>query len=227
MIIIEHSDIFSLAWELQISRHGIVANNPDLDIVDQWYDRGGRKRKEAEVLSMLAKSVRGEHCIELGTSVGFGTMQLASNIYPGIVWTINILPEQLSKDMQAITHVLPKGRIGEVYRAAGCENVSQIYEDTQKWDIPRALRDIAFVFVDACHDRDFVLKDSVRYWPLVRKGGFMIWHDFSPSLRYDPRTSWIDSVMSGVEDFLDVTRLQDSPIHHVKDTWIGIMRREE
>jgi len=226
MIIVEYLDVKSFI-DAQGLKYPKALMTKDLDTEDQWYDRNGRKRSEAIIQGSLGASFQGEHCIDLGTSVGYSATQFALNIYPGVVWTVNILPEQLSKDMRAITHVLSREDIGRVHRENKCENVIQVYSDTQKWKTPEALKDVAFVLVDACHDRGYVCRDSLKYWPLIRVGGYILWHDFNPVLRNDYRTSWINEAMSGAEDFIDEMGLQDNPIYHVKDTWVGLMRKEE
>lgn len=36
-----------------------------------------------------------------------------------------------------------------------------------------------FVFIDAVHLFDSVMEDSLLWWPKLREGGLMIWHDYA------------------------------------------------
>lgn len=35
-----------------------------------------------------------------------------------------------------------------------------------------------FIFIDACHEYEAVLEDSKVWWPKLKDGGIMLWHDY-------------------------------------------------
>ena len=197
----------------------------DLEVVESDCDLFGRKRRDAEVLCTLAANSRG-HCLDLGTSHGRSAFKLATNLKSrGRVFTVNLLPEQLSDESgELITHLLTREQIGSFYRPFELQNIEQIFIDTSAWDMPPQVNDLALVFVDAAHDTERVAADSRLVFDRVRDGGFICWHDFSPDAR--KRFGWIDASMRGVEHFLTARGLDtEAEIVHLRNSWTGVMRK--
>jgi SAM-dependent methyltransferase len=195
----------------------------DIDEVENECERWGRKRRDAEVLMTLAANCRGD-ALELGTSHGRGTVELAGNLTGGVVHTVNVLPEQLAAAGDAgvhVTHLLKRDEIGSFWRARGARNVRQIHANTLTWRPTAELDGVGLAFVDACHDADAVRSDSQLCWRLLRPGGFLVWHDWSPFAR---SYEWIDSVMRGAAAFLADHRLH-GPVVHLRGSWTGILRK--
>ena len=195
----------------------------DIDEVENECERFGRKRRDAEVLTTLAANCAGD-ALELGTSHGRGTFELAGNLPAGVVHTVNVLPEQLAASGDAgvhVTHLLSKAEIGSYYRSRRVQNVRQIHADTRTWRPTAELEGVGLAFVDACHDADAVRADSRLCWRLLRPGGFLVWHDWSPFAR---AYEWIDSVMRGAAAFMADHRLH-GPIVHPRASWTGILRK--
>jgi len=193
----------------------------DLDIIDTECDFFDRKRRDAECICTIAAN-SSSSCLDLGTSDGRSAFKMATNIREGKVYTVNILPEQYKGDGNAITHLLNSEQIGIFFRERNIGNIEQIYADTMTWQIPETINNLSCVLVDACHDSDFVYSDTKKIFDRVKPGGFILWHDFNPLLRnkYD----WINSVMTGVERFLNEFQL-DIEIIHLKNSWIGILQK--
>lgn len=195
----------------------------DLDVVQNDCDLHGRKRHDAEVLCALAANASGL-CLDLGTSHGRSAFKLATNLGDrGTVFTVNLLPEQCrASSGQLVTHLLTREQIGSFFRERGLKNVTQIYADTAAWDVPEEIRDLAVVFVDAAHDTERVYRDSRKIYDLVRPGGFICWHDFSPECRaqYD----WVDAVMRGIERFIAETS-PEAQVVHLRHSWMGVWRK--
>lgn len=197
----------------------------DIDQEHTECDHHGRRRRDAEVLTTLAANLTGD-CLDLGTSHGHSAFKLATNLRGrGTVHTVNILPEQhQASSGQLVTHLLTREQIGAFYREQGTPGINQIYADTCNWQMPKELRDLALVFVDAAHDTAAVYKDSLTIIPRVRPGGYIVWHDFHPELRH--KFGWIDAVMRGVEAFFQTIRFEPE-ILHLKDSWMGVWRLPE
>lgn len=194
----------------------------DLDIVENDCERHGRKRRDAEVLCGLAASYPGP-CLDLGTSHGRSAFKLATNIGRSIVTTVNMLPEQAVAAGVHITHVLRSDEIGSYPRERGVHNIRQLYANTLDWNWHRVPYGLHLAFVDACHDEEAVLADSLQAWHRLGTGGFLVWHDFSPALqKVHP---WIESSMAGVRRF--VAQVQPAgEIHHLLGSWCGVLRKE-
>lgn len=194
----------------------------DLDTVDNDCERHGRKRRDAEVLCGIAASHPGP-CLDLGTSHGRSAFKLATNIGRNIVTTVNMLPEQAEAAGVHITHILSKDQIGCYPRERGVHNIRQLYANTLEWNWHRVPYGLHVAFVDACHDQEAVHADSLQAWRRLEVGGYLIWHDFSPSLcKTHP---WIESSMAGVKQFCDEIQ-PAGRIHHLLGSWCGVLRKE-
>jgi hypothetical protein len=88
--------------------------------------------------------------------------------------------------------------------------------------MPPAIDGIALVYVDGCHDRDYVYEDTRMILDRLTEGGFVLWHDFSP--RYRVNHQWIDESMRGVARLVREKHIT-GPILNVKHSWIGIWRK--
>jgi len=205
------------------ARDGVLLE-PDIDTVENDCELFSRKRRDAEVLTMIAANCSG-NALDIGTSHGRSAYKLATNI-PGhnTVYTVNILPEQMDATSgKMITHLLTKEDIGSYYRQFNLDNITQLYANTGTWDMPPEIEGLGMVFVDGAHDTDLVYSDSKKAYACLADGGFMLWHDFSPALRQ--QFDWIDACMRGVERFC--TEL-GSPVEivHLRNSWIGVLRKK-
>jgi len=216
-----HTDQAALLQAVDCGNPGVLLED-DLDTVDNECERHGRKRRDAEVLCGLAASHPGP-CLDLGTSHGRSAFKLATNIGRSIVTTVNMLPEQAVAAGVHITHVLRFDEIGSYPKERGVHNIRQLYANTLDWNWHRVPYGLHLAFVDACHDEEAVLADSLQAWHRLGTGGFLVWHDFSPALqKVHP---WIESSMAGVRRFVEQVQ-PTGEIHHLLGSWCGVLRKE-
>ena len=219
----EVADITEFKAVLGMHADGILLE-PDLDFIENETEEGGRKRRDAEVLTTLSANMHGP-ILDLGTSHGRSAFKLATNQSAGgHVYTVNLLPEQHDGRGQAITHLITETDIGSYYRDNGVTNVTQIFADTTRWTPEAEITGLGIAFVDACHDEAFVYADSKLCWSRLREGGYLAWHDFSKAQR-GTSFYWIDDVMRGVERFMAEVGLVDAEVVHLKGSWIGVLRK--
>jgi FkbM family methyltransferase len=212
--------IEELKHHFGFQKDGIIVER-DIDLVESECDFNERKRRDAEVLCTLAANSTGPF-LDIGTSHGRSAAELASNVKNNIVYTINLLPDQIIDDEKFITHLLTKEEIGSYYRELKLNNIEQIYANTSTWDVPDKIKELSMVFVDGNHDTNAVYSDTNLIFDRVKCGGFILWHDFSPPLR--SKYQWIDSVMKGAENFL-ADKSPDIEVFHLKNSWIGFIRK--
>jgi predicted O-methyltransferase YrrM len=195
----------------------------DLDLIENETERYGRKRRDAEVLCTLAANSMAD-ALELGTSHGRGAFKLASNLPPGLqCHTVNILPEQYdASGGKLITHLISKDEIGSYYRQRGIRNVVQHFANTARWNLPDSIQNLGLVFVDAAHDEENVYLDSKLVWDRIAPGGFIVWHDYSPSCCH---FDWVAASMRGVERFVREHGLESLEIVHLRHSWCGVLRK--
>lgn len=200
---------------------GIILD-PTIDDVETPCDHNGRKRRDAEVISTIAANSSGD-CLEIGTSFGHGTHKIATNIHgKGNVYTVNVLPEQITSNEKLVTHLLSREEIGSYLREMRIDNVVQFYANTMDWRVPKEVSDLVMAFIDGNHDTEAVRSDTHLIYDRIRDGGFLVWHDFSPL--YRSKFEWIDAVMKGVERSLDELGV-DAEIVNLKHSWMGVLKK--
>lgn len=200
------------------SRKPILAR-ADIHDYDFEGDANNRRVHDAEVLGVVMRNVRPATALEIGTAAGMGTVLMSVNSPKSKIYTINILEEDLKNDQggKYTTIALSKEMIGREYRKQKRKNVFQIYANTATWE-PN-IGEINGVFIDGCHDTEFVVNDTKKILGFMPKGSFIVWHDFCPGLR--TKFAWIDSVCLGVESLYESGYLSGK-IYHLKDSWTGI-----
>lgn len=185
-----------------------------------YTDDNERRIRDAEVLTTIMHNLQGD-ALEIGTSVGYGTYKLATNTN-GTVYTLNAIEEETTGKF--ITIKYQKEAIGSFLREKKTTNYKQFYADSMKWEMPECIKDLSVVFVDGCHDTEYVYNDSKKTFPLIKRGGFILWHDFSPKFRNEKKKFyWLKYSMLGVEKFCKEQKIKE--IFHLKDSLIGFYRK--
>ena len=184
-------------------------------------DANQRRLRDGEVIAVAcaATNADGTHLLEIGTSLGQTTALMARNAPASLVHTINIPPEEIAAGGRLTTYAPTREEIGADYRAAGLQNIRQIFANTATWKPDIARIDLAFI--DGCHDRAFVINDTLKVLSRCTSGSILLWHDFNPNLTY--RFPWIAEVVGAIDELYQ-DRVLTSPIFHVQDSWIGVYR---
>lgn len=182
-------------------------------------DLNNRRLRDAEVIGAACCNDAPKILLEIGTSDGKSTALMAKNAPKGIVYTVNIPPEEIGDAGKYVTFAPSHDSIGHYYRTQGCRNVSQIFANTKTWAPNFGPIDVAFI--DGCHDAAFVYNDTRKVLKQCRPGSLLLWHDFNPALAHT--YPWIGDVCSGVEQ-LYADRLLKGRVLHVQDSWIGIYK---
>ena len=91
--------------------------------------------------------------------------------------------------------------IGRLYREKQLgHRVCQIYCDSRAWDTaayPPGFFDS--VMIDGGHLTEVVVSDTRRAVPLLRPGGFMLWHDVCPQADIIASSTAVQGVMAAIE----------------------------
>jgi len=195
----------------------------DLDKVNFITDINSRKLRDAEVLSLVAANTKPGNMLDIGTHHGRSAARMAANSPQSAVYTVNIPPEEYDAGGKLKTDCLSRDEIGSFYRSKNLSNIDQIYANTKTWIIPDHINNLSLVYVDGCHDREFVYSDTRLILNRVRPGGFILWHDCTPIYRQN--FSWIDEVMQGIERLLQENIIAGN-ILNVRNSWIGILKKD-
>lgn len=194
----------------------------DLDEVRFIEDINNRRRLDAEVLSLVAANCENGKFLDIGTHLGRSAARMAYNSPNSKIYTVNISPEEYNLSGDLSTEALTKDKIGSFYKEKGISNIKQIYANTKTWEIPQEINNLSLVYIDGCHNKEFVFSDTKLIFDKIKPGGFILWHDFSP--KYRENFHWINESMLGIEKLMK-EKIIKGPILNVQNSWVGIWRK--
>lgn len=198
-----------------------VLDDPSIPRYEYLEDVNLRRLRDAESLGAAARNGEPSLCVDIGTGRGHSAALIAVNAPQARVLTINAPPEEIDSGRAGrhTTMALGRDEIGAYYRERGLGNVTQLFANTSDWRPGPEPIDLAFV--DGSHDAGFVFDDTRKVLTRMAGGGFVLWHDFNPSLA--PKYPWILEVCRGVEALIGAGLVRGR-ILHLRDSWTGIYR---
>jgi predicted O-methyltransferase YrrM len=140
--------------------------------------RWNTSAEEALVLRLLVGGPRPKSIFEIGTFDGASTALMAESAGPDCtVYTLDLPPEILATKGWGFGPDL----IGRQFRGSKLEGrVAQLFGESTTFNFEPYRGKMDLAFVDAAHDFVHGYPDSLNALSLVRPGGFVLWHDFSP-----------------------------------------------
>lgn len=179
----------------------------DIKLTGAYYDRrtgGTHSLAELSTLAYIVQAAKAKTIFEIGTFLGRTTRLFALNT---------------SADASIITLDVPQEMaahsIGIDYKGTPEETkITQVYGDSRSFNYAPYKNTCDFVWVDACHDYEFVKNDTERAFELCKPGGLIGWHDYR-------HTSW----WCGVTKYLRELRSSCPGIKHMRGTTIALYRK--
>lgn len=196
----------------------------DLEKVRFIEDINQRRLFDATVLSLVAANVKSGKLLDIGTYLGHSAARMAVNSPKSKVYTVNIHPDELKEGGELVTGAPKVEDIGSFYREKNLGNVEQIFANTANWEVPEEISELSLVYIDGCHDREFVVNDTKLIIDRVLPGGFILWHDCSPV--YRSNFHWINESMSGIEDLV-LDGVISGYVLNVKYSWVGVWQKSK
>jgi predicted O-methyltransferase YrrM len=149
---------------------------------------------EALILGSLIKSIAPKRVLEIGTGTGFSTKLIAENMSKeGILHTVD-LPINETEDLEL--------KIKPIYFNANylshqkanslLENRSEViqhFHDSHNLSEKIGESNFDFIFIDGCHDYNYVKNDSIESLKVASDNAVVLWHDYG--------------MLPGVSKFLD------------------------
>ncbi len=149
---------------------------------------GATTDTEAWILAVLARDARA--LFEFGTATGRTTYAWARNSPPDArITTLTLAPDQLgayqagagdgSRETRA---ALTESRFDRfLYSGTDVEHkVVQLFGDSKAFDEGPYAASCDLVFVDGSHAYSYVRSDSAKALRMLKPGGLLLWHDYSP-----------------------------------------------
>ena len=148
------------------------------------WEYGGVDLRELYLLSALVKQSKSQNIFEIGTFKGTTTLHLAVNSEPNTrIFTLNLpvssMPSAESVSFDHKTKFEEEAQTGEKYRGTDvAPKIIQLYGDSAVYDFTPFYNRMDFVFVDGSHQYEFVKKDSMNAFKLLKENGLILWHDY-------------------------------------------------
>jgi hypothetical protein len=149
---------------------------------------GGTSDIEAWILAVVAKDAR--RMFEFGTCTGKTAYLWARNQPPGgRVTTLTLAPDQIDRyqaapgDEPQATAFAKSESAGSRFLYTGTDaepRVEQLFGDSKTFDDGPYREACDVVFVDGSHARSYVVNDTEKALRMVKPGGMVLWHDYSP-----------------------------------------------
>ncbi len=157
---------------------------------------------ELVALAYLMQILQSRVIFEIGTFLGRTTRLLALNSPPDCrIFTLDLPRERVAHDVGTDFRDTPEA-----------EKITQLYGDSRSFDYSPYHGQCDFVWVDACHDYQFVAEDTKAALRLRTGGGWIAWHDYR-------HTAWWSGVTRAVRELAQ----NHSGIRHIRGTTIAVL----
>lgn len=146
-----------------------------------------RTRELAVLAAFASRCPDATTLFEIGTFDGRTTFNLAMNSPPGCrIGTLDLPPDvttamAIDAAERSLVDKPRPGRRYECNRAKHPAPVAKIFQllgDSATFDFAAHRGSCSLVFVDGSHAADYVHRDSLTAFDLVRPGGVVLWHDY-------------------------------------------------
>jgi len=181
--------------------------------------RGNVTLFELSILNQMVALRRPRALFEFGTFDGRTTLNMAGNSPDSArIYTLDLPQESLEKTNYALEkreiELVQKRTSGVRFQQhALARKITQLYGDSAQFDFKPYENKMDFVFVDASHAYDYVLKDSDSALRLLGdEGGVILWHDYG---EWDGVTKALDELHKSDEAFCD--------LRHIKGTTLACL----
>jgi predicted O-methyltransferase YrrM len=135
---------------------------------------GGSLPTDLALLKALATRIGAETYFEIGTWRGESVANVASTVPR--CYTLNLADEELKRRQ------LPPEYIGlHRHFSKNMSNITHLFGDSRTFDFSAYEGKMDLVFVDGDHHFDSVVNDTKIAFRLIKKGGAIVWHDYSNS----------------------------------------------
>ena len=190
-----------------VSIEDLLAGGGDIRIVGPYYVRRSSDTRlliELACLGYFMQNLRPQLVFEIGTFVGRTTRLLAVNSLPNCqIMTLDLLPEQVKHDIGADYKHTPEAL-----------RIQQVYGDSGTFDFSRWYGQCDFVWIDGCHDYEYVVSDTHNALKLCKPGGWIGWHDYR-------HTAW----WSGVTRAIRELQWEYPEVRHIRGTTIVLLQK--
>ncbi|MDD5103149.1 MAG: class I SAM-dependent methyltransferase [Candidatus Peribacteraceae bacterium] len=177
--------------------------------------KGNTSLLEEYVLLSLIRSCGVQSFFEFGTYLGQTSYLLAKNFPLLRIHTLDLPASEVDKTSIPISagerRYVEKPVIGAKFLGTPeQERITQLTGDSATFDYSPFEQSMDCVFVDGCHDYDYVKNDTLHARRLIKEKGMILWHDY---LTYESVSRFLNELG------------RELPLYHVPGTSFVIFLR--
>jgi predicted O-methyltransferase YrrM len=173
---------------------------------------------ELKTICQIVNKVKPKTIFEIGTFEGRTTLNMALNAPEANIYTLDLPVSGL----EAVESKVEVGEIAYINKDVSgsrfigksvAQQIHQLLGDSATFDFSPFYDSIDLMFIDGSHAHDYVLNDTEKALKLIKKGGIILWHDY---------TNW-----DGVRDAINGLYKDDSrfvTLKHIGGTSILMMQ---
>ncbi|MFH0851549.1 MAG: class I SAM-dependent methyltransferase [Candidatus Peregrinibacteria bacterium] len=145
--------------------------------------KGATTLLEAYVLLSLVRSHHAHSFFEFGTFQGQTSFMLAKNFPHLSVYTLDLPATGVDRTAIPLSigerRYVEKPTIGSKFLGTPEQaKITQLSGDSAAFDYSPYLGKMDFVFVDGCHDYEYIRNDTAHALKLLGEKGAILWHDY-------------------------------------------------
>jgi len=182
------------------------ADDPEVIIPGTYYRKRSsdtRLLTELSCLAYIMKALRPKTVFEIGTFIGRTTRLLAANCpLESKIYTLDL-------ERDKVRHEVGSSFAGTPEQG----KIRQLHGDSRNFDYSPWNGACDFVWVDGCHDYEYVINDAEKAFALCRPGGWIAFHDYRHTKPWDDVGRAIHKLN------------RKHPMHHIRATTIAICRK--
>jgi len=182
---------------------GIARTNISLMRALDRLDEVSVSVRELVVLAAMVKHTRARRILEIGTSNGNTTLNMAANADPdACVTTVDLPPDWQGEFAlpipEAARNATDRDKVGAHFRGTEQETrITSVYADSATLDWSTLAGPFDLIFIDGCHAFEYVVRDTENALRQLRPSGIVVWHDYGI----------IEDVSLAVDQFSDRLRV--------------------
>lgn len=159
--------------------------------------------RELVVVASIVKHLRARRILEIGTSNGNTTLNMAANADEDArVTTVDLPPDfqgEFALDIpDAAKNATERQQVGAHFKGHSlARQITSVFADSATLDWSTLAGPFDLIFIDGCHAHDYVIRDTENALRQVRPGGVILWHDYGT----------IEDVSRAVDTFAERLRI--------------------
>jgi predicted O-methyltransferase YrrM len=139
---------------------------------------------ELKAICHIVQKYQPKKIFKIGTFEGRTTLNMALNAPDAQVFTLDLPSSELSNTKMEVeageVRYIDKEQSGVRFLGKPAQKqIQQLYGDSATFDFTPYHNAIDLMFIDGSHAYDYVLSDTERALKMVKKGGVILWHDYT------------------------------------------------